>query len=84
MDFTKLKSLLDDQVSWPDYYDFKFVTKTDHKHRVIDLLSEHKISEKLSKNGKYTSITSRKILNSSDEVVEVYMEVSQIEGVITL
>lgn len=84
MDFSKFKSLLDEQMSWPDYYNFKFVAKTDEKHKVINLLEEHEISEKLSKTGKYTSITSRIIVNSSDEVVEVYKTVSKVEGVITL
>jgi putative lipoic acid-binding regulatory protein len=84
MDFSKFKSLLDEQITWPDYYSFKFVAKTDEKHRVLELLEEHEVSEKESKTGKYTSITSRKILKSSDEVIEVYKTVSKVEGVITL
>lgn len=84
MDFNKFKTLLDEQITWPDYYSFKFVTKTEHKTKVIDLLTDHKISEKPSKNGTYTSITSRKLLQSSDEVIEVYKLVSTVEGVITL
>jgi putative lipoic acid-binding regulatory protein len=50
----------------------------------MELLEDHIIEQKPSKNGKYTSLTSRKILNSSDEVIAVYQKVSQIEGVITL
>jgi putative lipoic acid-binding regulatory protein len=84
MDFNKFKTLLDEQITWPDYYSFKFVTKTEQKTKVIDLLTDHKISEKPSKNGTYTSITSRKLLQSSDEVIEVYKLVSTVEGVITL
>ena len=84
MDFSKFKSLLDDQITWPDYYSFKFVVKTESKGRVLALLSDHEISEKFSKTGKYTSITSRKYLNSSDEVVDIYKKVSKVEGVITL
>jgi putative lipoic acid-binding regulatory protein len=84
MDFSKFKSLLDESTTWPDYYSFKFVAKTDEKHKVIALLEEHEITEKKSKTGKYTSITSRKILQSSDEVIEVYKVVSKVEGVITL
>ncbi len=84
MDINKFKSLLDEQMTWPDYYQFKFIAKTDNKHQVIELLEDHKVVEKLSKNGKYTSISSRKILNSSDEVIEVYQRISKVEGVITL
>lgn len=84
MDFTKFKSLLDDQMSWPDYYVFKFVTKTEDKSQLLELLTEHKISEKMSKTGKYTSVSSRKICHSSEDVIEVYQSVSKVEGVITL
>ncbi len=72
MDTSKFKTLLDEQITWPDYYSFKFITKTDQKHLLTELLSDHKLEEKPSKNGKYTSVTSRKILNSSDEVIAVY------------
>jgi putative lipoic acid-binding regulatory protein len=84
MDFERFQELLDEKVTWPDAYIFKFVTKTDSKHQVLDYLVGHNISEKLSKNGKYTSITSTKTLNSSDEVVAIYKEVSVVPGVITL
>jgi putative lipoic acid-binding regulatory protein len=84
MDLVKFQELLDEQVNWPDTYQFKFVTKTDSKDQVLSFLGDHKISEKLSKNGKYTSITSSKVLNSSEEVVAIYKEVSAVPGVITL
>ena len=84
MDTTKFKALLDEQVSWPDYYSFKFITKTDKKHHLINALSDHNVVEKLSRNGKYTSVTSKKLLNSSDEVIQVYSKISKVEGVITL
>ncbi len=84
MDLTKFKSLLDDQYTWPDYYTFKFVTKTDGKSMVMKLMNGFETTERLSKNGKFTSITSRKIMNSSDEILAVYNEVSKIEGVISL
>lgn len=84
MDLTKFKSLLDEQVSWPDYYTYKFIVKADNKSQVTTLLEEHEITEKLSKNGKYISITSKKLMKSSDDVVAVYHKLSTIEGVITL
>lgn len=84
MDTSKFKALLDDQITWPDYYTFKFITKTEKKDHLTVHLSEHKITEKLSKNGKYTSVTSRKIMNSSEEVIEIYQTLSKVEGVITL
>lgn len=84
MDFEKFKELLDEQVAFPDYYEFKFIVKTDKKSQVLDLLPEHQNHEKLSKNGKYTSISSKKIFNNADEIIEVYKLVSKVEGVHSL
>lgn len=86
MDFTKFKALLDEQVNWPDYYSFKFVIKTQSKNQLLELFSnsEHEINEKLSRNGKYTSVTCRKLVHCADDVVAVYREVSTIEGIISL
>lgn len=84
MDFEKFKSLLDEQMNWPDYYSFKFVVKLEHRDNLLELLQEHTISEKSSKQGNYISITSRKLVHSSDDVVEVYQKVSTIEGILSL
>lgn len=86
MDLTKFKTLLDDQMSWPDYYSFKFVTKTVNISNLLEVLTvtEGQISQRPSKNGNYTSVTCRKLVESSDDVVALYHEVSKIEGIITL
>lgn len=84
MDFTKFKVLLDNQMNWPDEYTFKFVVKTEKKTELLDLISEHKVEEKISKNGTYTSITSRTLASSSEDVVAVYKKVSKIEGIMSL
>lgn len=84
MDFTKFKVLLDEQVQWPEHYTYKFVVKTERKSELLELLSDHSIEEKVSKNGTYTSVTSRKLAHSSDDVVGVYLEVSKIEGIMSL
>lgn len=84
MDFTKFKALLDEQVEWPDHYTFKFVVKSHKKDDLVSLIDDHEIQEKISSGGKYTSITSKKIFASSDEVVAVYHKVSKIEGIVSL
>jgi len=84
MDLTKFKSLLEEQISFPDYYSFKFIVKTETKDHLLVHLEEHIIVEKLSSNGSYTSVTSRKLVQSADEVVAVYQRLSTIKGVITL
>lgn len=84
VDINKFKSLLDEQVSWPDYYTFKFVIKADKKDQALSLLDGHKIESKESKNGNYISITSRKLMDSSEDVVAVYQLMSQVEGIMSL
>ena len=84
MDFTKFKALLDEQMQWPEHYSFKFVVKTEQKTQLLELLEEHSVEEKISKKGTYTSITSKKLVHSSEDVVAVYQEVSKIEGILSL
>lgn len=84
MDFKKLRGLLDESYQWPDYYEFKFIIKTSEKHRVKELLLEFKLTETLSKNGKYTSVSAKKLIHKTEEILEIYELVSKIEGVISL
>ena len=84
MDLKKLKALLDENYQWPDYYEFKFIIKTSEKNAVKEKLVEFTMTETLSKNGKYTSVTARKLIKKSEEVLEIYELMSKIEGVISL
>ena len=84
MDINKFKELLDEQNDWPEFYTFKFVIKTELKANLLTVLSDQKVTEKLSKNGKYTSITSRLYANNADEIMNVYAEVKKIDGVLSL
>lgn len=84
MNVNKFKDLLDDQNDWPEYYTFKFVIKTELKAQLVDALSDQKVTEKLSKNGKYTSVTSRLYANNADDIIEVYAKVKKIDGVLAL
>jgi putative lipoic acid-binding regulatory protein len=83
-DFTKLQSLLEEQMQFPDYYTFKFIAKEHNKDQLLEVLDEHKISLRESKGGKYTSVTSRKLVKTSHEVIEIYKEIGKIEGILTL
>lgn len=84
MDINKFRQLLDEQNDWPEYYTFKFVIKTQLKANLLAVLADHKITEKLSKNGKYTSVTSRLYANNADEIVDVYQAIKQVDGVLSL
>jgi putative lipoic acid-binding regulatory protein len=80
----KFRALLDDSYQWPDFYEFKFIIKSDDKLLIIEKLPGFTIHETPSKQGKYTSITARKLMNTTDEVIKVYEMIGAIKGVISL
>jgi uncharacterized protein len=75
---------LDSHYAWPSLYTFKFIVPSGKEEEVRNLFPNHTSSAKLSKNGKYTSITINMMMPSSDAVIEVYQSASGIEGIIAL
>ncbi len=84
MDNSKFKALLDESYQWPDYYEFKFIIKTEDKSLVTTVLAGFTIHETPSKQGNYTSISARKLMKSTEEVLEIYQLVGSIKGVMSL
>lgn len=84
MENEKFKALLEESYQWPDYYEFKFIIKTDNKHLIIERLTGFRIHETPSKMGNYTSVSARKLMASAEEVLEIYKLMSTIKGVISL
>ena len=76
--------LLDSQYNWPADYLFKFIVNTEFKQQLIKLFEPHKVIEKPSSQGKYVSITARVLMNSAQEVMDLYEKASKIETVISL
>ncbi len=84
MENQKFKALLEESYQWPDYYEFKFIIKTDDKHLIIVRLVGFTINETPSKKGNYTSVSARKLMKSTEEVLEIYELMSTIKGIISL
>ncbi|MCM2351802.1 MAG: DUF493 family protein [Bacteriovoracaceae bacterium] len=84
MDNEKFKALLEESYQWPDYYEFKFIIKTDDKSLIIAKLQGFTVHETPSKKGNYTSVSARKLMKSTKEVLEVYELMSTIKGIISL
>lgn len=80
----KFKELLDESYQWPDYYEFKFIVKSDDKSLIIAKLSGFAIHETPSKKGNYVSVSARKLMKSTEEVLEIYELMSTIKGIISL
>lgn len=75
---------LESHYAWPALYTFKFIVPTGKEDEVKNLFPNHTTSEKLSKNGKYTSITINMMMPSSNAVIDVYRAASVIEGLLAL
>lgn len=83
-DWDKFRALLDESYQWHDYYEFKFIVKDADKQVVLDILAGYQIVEQPSKKGTYVSISARKLMKSSDEVIDVYVKMAPLKGVMSL
>jgi uncharacterized protein len=79
-----LREKLEQHYAWPALYIFKFIVPTGKEEEVKKLFPLHTATEKVSKNGNYTSLTIQIMAPSSDAVIEVYLKTSEIEGLIAL
>jgi putative lipoic acid-binding regulatory protein len=86
--YGRLKDELLKNTSWPSDYLYKFIVpsekeKIDQIHRIFDNTGAV-IESKLSRKGKYTSISVMVHLKNPDEVIQKYKEVGEVKGVISL
>jgi putative lipoic acid-binding regulatory protein len=86
--YERLKVELDMSNTWPSLYLFKFIvpTKNDNVVRVelaFDSMGAI-IKTRKSKTGKFTSVSVDVQVKNSQEIVDKYLEVSTIEGIISL
>lgn len=86
MDTKQFKQLLEDQLSFPCEYTFKFVIPNEAPARVSleATLENCEISERQSKTGKYASFTAKKNVNGADDILAVYQTAATIPGIMSL
>ncbi|MFK5880543.1 MAG: DUF493 family protein [Flavobacteriaceae bacterium] len=86
--FKGLKEKLDESTTFPTKYLYKFIVPADQsKVEEIEAVFNFGgavINTKDSKTGKYTSISILIEMQSSDEIIEKYLEVGKVKGVISL
>lgn len=86
--FDKLRHLLDNEYSWPEIYRFKFIAAPSLIQDVVDVVEKKavvdKVSETASRTGKYISVSIHVKIDSTETVIDIYKEVGQIKGVISL
>ena len=86
--YERLKAELDNSNAWPAEYLYKFIVPSvaDNVERVEKAFDSMGavIKTTKSKTGKFTSVSVDVTMNSSDEVIGKYKEVSTIEGIVSL
>lgn len=80
----RFKELLDDQNEWPTRYTFKFIAPADGVDALKSVFDDHPVRVRESSKGNYMSVTAHLRMSSSEEVLAIYEEASDIEGVISL
>jgi putative lipoic acid-binding regulatory protein len=75
---------LDEHYAWPALYVYKFIVPTGKEDLIKEIFPFHPVTEKLSKQGNYTSVTIQMMMQSSDAVIDVYRKAAAVEGVVAL
>ena len=86
--YARLREELNNTSTWPDEYLYKFIVPTDTK-KIAQVENAFNnlgavIKTTQSKTAKYTSISINVMMESPDKVIAKYIEVSNIEGIISL
>ncbi|MFC7348539.1 DUF493 family protein [Chryseobacterium zhengzhouense] len=86
--YSSLKEKLEGHHDFPEDYLFKFIIPTDEAkiteiYKVFDGI-KFTMSNRESKNGKYTACNINAFVLDADQVVKIYQEVARIENVILL
>lgn len=86
--YERLKKQLEEYTTWPAPYLYKFIVpavneKIAEIRSIFDDVNAEIITRDSTK-GNYTSVSIRVTLDSPEQVVKIYIEVSSVEGVISL
>ncbi len=86
--YVRLKAELDNSNTWPAEYLYKFIVPTD-KEKIDKVESAFNdmgavIQKTASKNGKFTSVSVNVVMQSAQQIVDKYLAVSTVEGIISL
>lgn len=86
--YKNFKEKLTEMYQFPTEYLFKFIIPNDQEKqaeifRVFDGL-KHTITERDSKNGKYTAVNVNTAVADAGQIVDIYQEVAKIKDVIML
>lgn len=86
--YARLKQQLQEDTQWPSDYMYKFIVPAEEAkiNMIKDIFKDlpAKIELRKSSKGTFTSVSIQVVMASPDAVIEKYLEVSEVEGVISL
>ncbi|GGE01464.1 DUF493 family protein [Planktosalinus lacus] len=86
--YKKLKEKLSNDTLWPSNYLYKFIVPSDEEKvfQIKEAFKSHEanIQLKESSKGNFVSVSIHVRMKNPDAVIEKYLEVSYIEGIISL
>ena len=85
--YQNLRKELNKSKSWPIVYMFKFIIPSDNQKQALvesKFTDDSIITTKQSANGKYISITIKEVMLSADSIIDKYIEMENVEGLISL
>ena len=81
--FNKLKERLE-KLEWPAIYMFKFIVPAEREMEIARIFGDEKVSYKYSETGKFVSLTSKILIYTEGDVIDIYKKAAEVEGVIAL
>lgn len=86
--YNRLREQLEGDTQWPSEYLYKFIVPaSNEKIAEIEAIFDGTgalIQRRDSSKGTYTSVSIKVTMDSPDAVIKKYLEVSEVEGVISL
>ena len=86
--YARLKTQLEEHTTWPSLYLYKFIVPSDPAKiaAIVTLFEPLKgtVNTRESSKGSFTSVSVKVNMESPEAVIQKYLEVSNIEGVISL
>jgi len=82
--YRTLRSKLEVFHDWPHAYLFKFIVPRDRMGELECIFDGWDYSTRTSRNGSYISLTCEREMESSQDVIDVYLRVDAIEGAFSL
>lgn len=80
----KLKLVIDETVKFPSEYLFKFIVPVAEVQQILGILQGMEIEQRASANGNYISVSGKKTMQASQDIIVIYERAAQIKGIISL